>query len=828
MKILRISLRNLASLAGTHTVDFTREPLRSAGLFSISGPTGSGKSTLLDALCLALYEKTPRLASASGEQIPDGATTATLTPRDPGNLLRRGATEGFAEVAFLGVDGHVYTARWSIRRARGRADGNLQASEMVLLAGDMVHPTAAHIAVGGKKSEVLPAIAEKVGLTFPQFTRAVLLAQNDFAVFLKASDQDRAAILEALTGTERFAVISRLAFARNKTEREAVQLLENQLAGAAPLAPEARAAAEAEQVSAKAAQDSAESSLETVAQHLRWFEQHHALAAEADKSAATEATARTAVEAAAPREADLALTEKLLHAVRPLHDAEQLATRQLATARENAAEADRRLATDTTAIATRREAQTAATAAADLAARTLADAQPALQNARLLDSQLEALTPRLTESATKLAAATTAKLAAEKAWQDLRNQIAARDTELTALATRQNALAPYAPFVDDLAAWRDRLSAAQTARATLASRIRESDTLSRQTAALRADTDKIRANFAELQRALDQAAATHAAADQAARAFDPEALATRRAALDAEQVALTALQTHHARLADLTARRQTAATELARLASEHAEHTTALDDITRTRLPAAVAALAASQAAFKLLEAAADQAVPRLRAALVDDQPCPVCGALHHPAAQSARVVESAALHALREQVAVHQKQHDDLRTAQTRHETALALADKQRAAHQTTCDQLLADLETTRARRPADPALAPLLALPEADQPVAIATALSTLARTRETHARQESAQRAAALALTAAARKLDTARAAHDQAARSLAARQAELASADTAATAGGGRRGGGGAPPPPPHNPPAPTPPPGRRPRRAPWPRKPTPSI
>lgn len=66
MKILRISLRNIASLAGDHTVDFTKTPLANAGLFSISGQTGSGKSTLLDALCLALFDETPRLALVQG------------------------------------------------------------------------------------------------------------------------------------------------------------------------------------------------------------------------------------------------------------------------------------------------------------------------------------------------------------------------------------------------------------------------------------------------------------------------------------------------------------------------------------------------------------------------------------------------------------------------------------------------------------------------------------------------------------------------------------------------------------------------------------------
>ena len=64
MKILAIRLKNLTSIEGMVEVDFTAEPLHSAGIFAISGPTGAGKSTLLDALCLALYDKAPRFATS--------------------------------------------------------------------------------------------------------------------------------------------------------------------------------------------------------------------------------------------------------------------------------------------------------------------------------------------------------------------------------------------------------------------------------------------------------------------------------------------------------------------------------------------------------------------------------------------------------------------------------------------------------------------------------------------------------------------------------------------------------------------------------------------
>ena len=66
MKILRLSLNNLASLTGTHRIDFESSPLAHAGLIAITGETGAGKSTLLDAMCLALYNEIPRLKGATG------------------------------------------------------------------------------------------------------------------------------------------------------------------------------------------------------------------------------------------------------------------------------------------------------------------------------------------------------------------------------------------------------------------------------------------------------------------------------------------------------------------------------------------------------------------------------------------------------------------------------------------------------------------------------------------------------------------------------------------------------------------------------------------
>lgn len=99
MKILAIRGKNLASLAGEFEVDFTVEPLKNAGIFAITGSTGSGKSTLLDALCLALFDSTPRMTKARESKVElADVRNKTIAQSDSRSVLRRGTAEGYAEV----------------------------------------------------------------------------------------------------------------------------------------------------------------------------------------------------------------------------------------------------------------------------------------------------------------------------------------------------------------------------------------------------------------------------------------------------------------------------------------------------------------------------------------------------------------------------------------------------------------------------------------------------------------------------------------------------------------------------------------------------------
>ncbi|MBA3540469.1 MAG: AAA family ATPase, partial [Deltaproteobacteria bacterium] len=194
MKILAVRGCNLASLAGEFEIDLAHGALGGAGVFAIVGPTGAGKSTLLDAICVALFDRTPRLTNRSTVTVGRGDDDpSALGAQDVRTILRRGATAGWAEVDFESGDTRQYRARWSVRRARDRSDGNLQAQQMTLTAiegGERF---------GGTRTETLDAIHERLGLTFDQFRRSALLAQGEFAAFLRADGKDRSELLERMT-----------------------------------------------------------------------------------------------------------------------------------------------------------------------------------------------------------------------------------------------------------------------------------------------------------------------------------------------------------------------------------------------------------------------------------------------------------------------------------------------------------------------------------------------------------------------------------------------------------------------------------------------------
>jgi exonuclease SbcC len=195
MKICKLRLKNLNSLKGEWEIDFTKAPFDDAGVFAIVGPTGAGKSTLLDAICLALYHETPRMKVSPSQN----------------ELMTRHTSDCLAEVEFE-IKGKGYRAFWGQRRARGSSDGKLQPMTCELCERDGTIITS-------KINEKIDKIAEITGLDFSRFTKSMLLAQGGFSAFLNATANDRAELLEELTGTEVYGQVSKWVFEKHKAER---------------------------------------------------------------------------------------------------------------------------------------------------------------------------------------------------------------------------------------------------------------------------------------------------------------------------------------------------------------------------------------------------------------------------------------------------------------------------------------------------------------------------------------------------------------------------------------------------------------------------------
>lgn len=216
MKILQIRFANLNSLAGGWTIDLTGPEYVADGLFAITGPTGAGKSTILDAVCLALYGRTPRLKQVS---------------KSTNEIMTRHSGECWSEVEFSTSKGR-YRCHWSQHRARRSATGELQPPrhEIVNCAND--RPLETKIKLVAQK------VVEVTGMSYEQFTRSILLAQGDFNTFLKAPPDERAPILEQITGTDIYSRISRKVHERRGEELIQFEQLSRECDGFIPLTQE--------------------------------------------------------------------------------------------------------------------------------------------------------------------------------------------------------------------------------------------------------------------------------------------------------------------------------------------------------------------------------------------------------------------------------------------------------------------------------------------------------------------------------------------------------------------------------------------------------------
>ncbi|MDR3351769.1 MAG: AAA family ATPase [Zoogloeaceae bacterium] len=634
MRILEIRLENLNSLLGRWTIDLTHPAYELDGIFAIVGPTGSGKSTILDAICLALYGRTPRLAKISSSE---------------NEIMSRPARTAFAEVTFTTGKGR-FRCHWSQRRAKS---GLLQAPRHEIVDADSGKILAHRL------QEVALRIEDATGMDFGRFTRSMLLAQGEFAAFLGAKADERAPILEQITGTEIYSRISIAAHERHAREKRELERLEAECAEFPRLAAEEEAALALRLEQAIAAEAGLRREIDALTLAARWREHLDALEENLQQLARQRTALETRLAAFAPEQERLECANRALrladdHArlmtLRQAEETERAALEAAQQARPAQKEGQRSTGAAWQAARQRWEACRAAQQAA----------QPTFDKVRELDLKLaeksavlQALAARIAAATTRLAAlredaardqATHAAHSAERdrlrrlqeekqadgllveAWSGLENRFAHLESLLLQDEARKRALAEaHAAKAEAL-----RQREAAQARFTQASQERE-----QQAARLHAEESRLAATLQgrelaawreELRARTTQAAALTQAMQGCARL---DAAWKTIAALTEEQRAL------HARA--VTLERE--------LAQEEERQTQAETEL---RLAENQCLLLQKIESF---EAA--------RHSLREGEPCPLCGALSHPFAMPEALPEIGAARQQRE--AARQKREASL-----------------------------------------------------------------------------------------------------------------------------------------------------------------------
>ncbi|WP_404311481.1 AAA family ATPase [Agrococcus terreus] len=208
MRILRLALEAFGPFRDRFEVDFAS--FEGDGVYLIAGPTGAGKSTVLDAISFALYGSAPRYderAHLRSDLAGPGSPTVVELDVQLGDRVLR----------------VLRSPEYERPKARGTGTTREPAKATLLeRTADGWDPVAT------TAREVGHEVARLVGLTKQEFLQVILLAQGGFAEFLRATSDERKALLLRLFGTGDLGRLRDLLDADRKAlaaEREAQEAL---------------------------------------------------------------------------------------------------------------------------------------------------------------------------------------------------------------------------------------------------------------------------------------------------------------------------------------------------------------------------------------------------------------------------------------------------------------------------------------------------------------------------------------------------------------------------------------------------------------------------
>jgi len=609
MKILTLRLKNLNSLKGEWKIDFTQSPFADNGLFAITGPTGAGKTTLLDAICLALYHQTPRLGQI---------TTSS------NEIMTRGTAECLAEVEFE-VKGMAYRAFWSMRRSRGNVEGNLQQAD-----SELAEVVSGKVIATQIKAKI-EAVEQLTGLDFGRFTKSMMLSQGDFAAFLNADERERAELLEELTGTDIYGLVSIKVHEHFTQAKQSLKELQARADTLQLLSPEQKQQLQDELQQCQQQQQAIEQQLIQWQQHLSWW----------DKLSSAQQQRQQASELS--QQANIAISESKaeLHKLANSEPAERLRTQW-----ELLKSVQHELAKMTQQLVLKQQELTTATAQAKQADAALTQANSALTQAKqgqqsqelLITDKVLPLDGTIQGQASKLADITLELTRLKQQQHTSTEQQQVKQSTLLTLQQQQQQIQTYlsshqadSAVSEHLNSWQQQLSQLAREQQTQQALEQESASLNQQVKQQSGQISELNEQKQTRVKALNQQQQDWQDKEQQftdlVKQGDIEQLEQKQVKLSGRWPELLKIQDTQRRYLQLSADKSSKQTELQglqvkeaqlshkrnELAHQFKQHKQQLDDLQRL----------VSQ----------EEQLAQYRQLLQDDEECPLCGATQHPLA---------------------------------------------------------------------------------------------------------------------------------------------------------------------------------------------------